>query len=107
MADDDIVLLSEVKELLEAEREKRGELRYEQKLALEHAQTFAKLDPKESRKLYEEVLKIDRLSPENAAKIADLCPRTADDVRAIFQKERFTLEEDDVNKILDAVARYV
>lgn len=109
MAEDDaeIVLLSEVKELLEAERDRRGELRYEQKLALEHAQRFARLSPKDAKKLFKELQKVDRVSAENAAKLVDMCPRHPEDVRAVFSKERFNLSEDDVTKILDTVAGYV
>lgn len=103
----EFVLVSEVKELLEKESEERDELRYEQKLALEHARAFARLDPDDARELYEEALKLDRVSPANAAKIADLCPQHPDDVRAIFQKERYNLEEDEVQNILDTVAKYV
>lgn len=105
--DEEFVLLSDVKALLEKERERRGELRYEQKLALEHAQRFARLDPKDAHKLFKELQKVDRVSAENAAKLVDLCPTDPEDVRAVFAKERFNLSEDDVTKILDAVARYL
>lgn len=104
---DDVVLISEVKELLEQESEDREELRYEQKLALEHARAFARLDADDSRDLYKEVLDLERITPANAAKIADLCPTHPDDVRAIFQKERYNLDEDEVQNILDIVAKYV
>lgn len=109
MADDenDQVLLSEVKEMLEAEQERRGELRYEQQLALEHAQKFARLDPDDARAIRDEALEIDRVTPALATKIADLCPRDEEDVQAIFAKERFNLGDDDIKKILDAVAKYV
>lgn len=109
MADDEEVhvLLSEVRERLEEEQERRGELRYEQQLALEHAQKFTRLDPDDARALRDEALEIDRVTPALATKIADLCPEDEESVRAIFAKERFNLDDDDVKKILDAVARYV
>lgn len=105
--DDEYVLISEVKEMLESEQDRRGELRYEQELALQHAQKFARLDPDDARQIRDEVLEIDRVTPALATKVADLCPRDEEDVQAIFAKERFNLDDEDIKKILDAVAGYV
>ena len=104
-----LVTLAEVKELLEEAERARGELSYEQKLALEHARSFAiRLTAAQSRELVERVRKAsDKVSEGHAVKIADLLPTHADDVRVIFAKERFQLEKDEIDKILETVQAYL
>ncbi|HHQ45485.1 MAG TPA: RNA polymerase Rpb4 [Candidatus Altiarchaeales archaeon] len=103
--------LSEVAEIL-AEKEKayseKGlELLYEQKKALEHARRFEKLPVKQCRELEEKLLGLElNMTPERAVKIVDLLPKTVDDVRAIFAKERFKYSEEEISKIIDLVAQY-
>lgn len=94
------VTLAEVKEMLEDAKKER-ELNYEQNRALEHCQKFAKLDAK---KLVEELVKLD-IDERVATKIADLCPRTPDEVAAIFAKERSQFKEP--NRILEVVSKYI
>ena len=43
----------------------------------------------------------------HAYKIADILPSTEDDVKTIFAKERITLSENDIKKILDLVEKYL
>lgn len=103
---EEYLTLSEIKELLKEEQSKRI-LTLEQNYALEHATKFAKLEPKESRKLVKELMKIEPVSEAIACKIADLLPQHPAEVDAIFLKERTTLEEDASAKILEAVKKYV
>ncbi len=98
------VSLAEVKNLLEKEEKKR-ELTYEQKLALEHAKHFAKLGLTKSKKMADELVTIDRITEPFAYKIVDILPMHPDEVRAIFAKERFTLEDDEIKKILKIVEK--
>jgi len=42
-----------------------------------------------------------------AVKIANLCPRTKDELRAIYAKERFTLNEAELKAILDIVGKFI
>ncbi len=99
------VSLAEVKNLLEKE-EKRRELTYEQKLALEHAKHFSKIGVTKARKMAEELVKLERITETFAYKIVDILPLHPDEVRAIFAKERFTLEEDEIKKIIKIVEKY-
>lgn len=98
------VSLAEVKNLLEKEEKKR-ELTYEQKLALEHAKHFAKLGLTKSKKMADELVTIDRITEPFAYKIVDILPMHPDEVRAIFAKERFTLEDNEIKKILKIVEK--
>ncbi len=90
--------------MLEKEQENR-ELTTEQNFALTHAQRFAKLDAKESRKLVEALMKIEPLGQAHACKLADIMPRYPDEVRTIFAKERFVLDADMIEKILETIRK--
>ncbi|MCK4476087.1 MAG: hypothetical protein KAU16_05105 [Methanophagales archaeon] len=109
--------LTEAKEILKAQREggqgkekKEGtgeeEMRYERRKASEHTTKFAKLGAKESRALINELLELEKTKEEIAVRIADLMPKSKNEVRAIYAKERFTLTEANIEKILDCVAKY-
>jgi DNA-directed RNA polymerase subunit F len=104
-----LLTLAEVKEHLEEAERTRGELSYEQKLALDHARTFAtRLSGEKARELVERLRKVsEKVSESHAVKIADLLPTHADDVRVIFAKERFQLEKDEMDKILETVQSYL
>jgi len=100
------VSLSEVKNILSKVSKDREEMLYEQRIALEHAQTFAKLPVKKTKDMIKELMKLEFLEQVNAYKIADLLPNTKDDIKTIFAKERITLGEDHIKKILEIVGKY-
>lgn len=100
------VSLSEVKSMLKKIEKERKELIYEQKIALEHAQKFAKLSTKKTNDLIKELSKLEFLQEIHAYKIADLFPKTEDDVKTIFAKERISLDENEIKKILDILGKY-
>jgi DNA-directed RNA polymerase subunit F len=80
---------------------------YEQKLALDHLQKFAKVKGKDTKKLVEEILKLnEKFKLQHAVKVADLLPVDTGDVKAIFAKERFTLSKEEIKALLDLVAKY-
>ncbi len=106
MEDKKVVTLAEVKEIL-SERQNDGELTAEQKLAMEHATKFARTDAKKAKKLTKDLLELGFVSEVNAAKIADLMPTTADDVRLVFSKERASVEKKDIEKVLSVVEKYL
>jgi DNA-directed RNA polymerase subunit F len=113
-----VLTLAEAKETLNALRtrsevtkkkegeEEEEEMRYERRKASEHITKFAKGGAKESRTLINELLGLAKMKELIAIRIADLMPKSPNEVRAIYAKERFTLTEADIEKILDCVARY-
>lgn len=115
-----VLTLAEAKEILNAlktrgegkkKEEGKGEeheeeIRYERRKAFEHTTKFAKLGAKESRALINELLGLAKMKEEIAVRIVDLMPRSKNEVRAIYAKERFTLTEENIEKILDCVAKY-
>jgi DNA-directed RNA polymerase subunit F len=98
-----IVPLSEVKKLLEKE-EKGRELSYEQRLALEHSKQFTTGEVKESPKVIKKLMQIERINETLATKIVELSPKSENEVRAIFAKERFNLEPEEIKQILDMLS---
>jgi len=101
-----IVPLSEVKNILKKASKERKELLYEQRIALEHARKFAKLPVKKTNDLIKELMSLNYLDEVHAIKIADLLPTTEDDVKTIFAKQRITLGENEIKKILEIVGKY-
>lgn len=101
------VSLATVKAILKS-REKEGELHYEQKLALEHASKFGKLEEKDVNGLVAELLKLEipRFKERHAIKIADFLPEDAEVIKTIFAKESLTLKKEQMQQILDVVAKY-
>ncbi len=112
-----VMTLAEAKDILTAlkrsgagkkteEGEEEEEIRYERRKAHEHTTKFAKLGAGKSRTLINELLGLEKMKEEIAVRIADLMPKSANEVRAIYAKERFTLTEADLEKILDLVTKY-
>jgi DNA-directed RNA polymerase subunit F len=104
--EEELASLGDVKNLL-TKSEKEGDLTYEQRLALEHSKQFAHLNITDSKKLIKQLLTMERVSESLAFKIAELLPQHPDEVRPIFAKERFTLEDDEINKIIENVKKYL
>ncbi|RLF60281.1 MAG: RNA polymerase [Thermoplasmata archaeon] len=102
------VSIAEVKNILKKIQKERGELIYEQKIALKHAEAFARLSVTQTKKLIKELMEeVEKLEERHAYKIADLLPTHEDDIKTIFAKERVNLEEEDIKKILEIVGRYL
>lgn len=103
-----LVSISEVKNILKKVQKERGELTYEQKIALKHAEAFARLSVTQTKNLIKDLLDgIEKIEEKHAYKIADLLPTHEDDIRAIFAKERVSLDDEDIKKILEIVGRYL
>jgi DNA-directed RNA polymerase subunit F len=104
--DERYLTLPEVKEILAAisKQKSEEELQYELKRALDHVNTFAKLDAAESRALVNELIDLKKMKEEIAIRIADIAPLSKNELRSIYAKERFTLTEDELEEILDIVA---
>ena len=99
------VSMAEAKDILSS-REKKKELSYEQKLALEHLNKFTKLTPEQAKKLLEELSGVLRMSQETTVQILNFLPKNADELRMIFSREKFSLKEDEINKILEITKKY-
>ncbi|MFB6352922.1 MAG: RNA polymerase Rpb4 family protein [Halobacteriales archaeon] len=109
--DEEYLTVAEVKALLADIEEERAldeerELPYELARTIEHANRFAVLEPEESRELVEELEALEKVDEETAHKLADLLPRSRDEVRAVFAQQRYSLDGDELDAIIDIVAQY-
>lgn len=105
---EELITLAETKELLlnvrEERTEKEIELGYELRRAINHAESFSRTDGGTSRKLVEELLKLEKMKPEIAYRLTDIMPMTFDEIRSIYAKERFTLSEEELTTIMDLIS---
>jgi len=101
-----LVSLAEVKNILKKVEKEREDLSYGQRIALEHANKFARMTVKKTNDMIKELVKIESIEKNHAFKIADVLPRTKDDIKAIFAKERVTLSDNTIKSILDIVNKY-
>ncbi|GAA0529708.1 RNA polymerase Rpb4 family protein [Halorubrum ejinorense] len=109
--DEEYVTTSEAKEILveiEDERaaDEERDLRYELARAIEHVNRFAKLDADESRELVEELTELEQIDLPTAVKITDLLPEDRTELRSVFAQERYSLDGEELDEILDVVAKY-
>ena len=105
---EELLTLAEVRTILDEIRTRRAseeELGYELRRAIRHAELFAKGTAEESRLMVDELTKLGKMNPEIAIKIADIRPKTRDELRAIYAKERYNLSEEELDAILDIAFR--
>lgn len=109
---EEYLTLAESKEILETLEHERAtdeerEMRYELARAIEHVNRFATLDIEESQEFVDELLELEKVDEATAYKIANTMPKDRDELRAIYAQERFSLSGDELDDILDVVAKYV
>ena len=99
-----LITNAEAKELLE-KRKEEGELKYEQKNALETLKKFVTIDTEKVRKIREKLEKIEKLRERQIIQIANLLPKDEDDLRVILQKDYTLLTPEEVKLVLEAVKK--
>jgi len=109
--DDKYIPLVDVRKILEKKEKEyqteEKEMLYEQKRALEHARRASKLTSKEVNEMKQKLAELDLgLSEEQLIKICNILPETVDDIRAVFAKERFKYNEEEIKKIIDVLDQY-
>jgi len=101
------VTLPEVRDILgRVEAQRLGaeqEMSYELRRSIEHANHLAKTSPEQSRALVESLLALEKMKPDIAYRIANIMPKTRDELRAIYAKERYTLTGEELDEIIDLV----
>ena len=116
MSNREFVDFATVRDLLLDARERRGELSYEQKVALQHAEWAAsenrggiKTSPEIFTNLFEDLAKNEKLGqyPEVCAKIAELAPMEVENVRVIIASKRIAMDTDEVEEIITIVRQHI
>ncbi len=98
------ITLAEVKAILSS-RKDAGDLLYEQSIALDHAQKFAKLEVEAAEKLISELMEAG-LRKELAYKLADLLPQSVHEIRVLFPKERVSSDNELLTKVMSILGKY-
>lgn len=88
-------------------KERKEEISYEQKLAIEHLKKFTKLSKDKALKLIEEISNVVKLSDEILVQIVDILPQTKDELRTILATEKFSLRDEEIEKILEIIKKYL
>lgn len=117
MTDEDKFLdFATVREMLYDAQDRRGQLKYEQKWALQHAEWAASeartgysTDPATFQELREKLHDVETIAkhPELAAKLAELMPMAPEDVRAVFGSKRIVIDDSEVSAVLDIVRQVI
>jgi DNA-directed RNA polymerase subunit F len=113
---EDMMTLPELREELIAIRDQRngGEeaedsartLSYELRKSIDHADSLSKTSVETAKALYGELASLEKIKPEIANRIVNIMPKSRDELRAIYAKERFTLLPEDLDQILDILHKY-
>jgi len=115
---EDMLTLPEVREELIAIRDKRGDnaedtegsgrtLSYELRKSIDHADSLGKASVDTARKLLSELQNLEKITPEIAARIVNVMPKTRDEIRALYAKERFSMLPEDIDQILEILKKYL
>lgn len=108
---EEYLTVPEAKELLadiETERslEEDRDLPYELARAIEHVNRFSVLTPEEARELVSELEEVEKVDEPTAYKIANLLPKDRDELRSVYAQQRYTLSGEELDEILNVVARH-
>jgi DNA-directed RNA polymerase subunit F len=101
----DPVPLAVVKDLLTEAGGKRT-LSREAQLALQHAEATLKLKREDTEKLLAELKELPWMDIPLAVKIVDLLPQFPEEVRLLASRDRTTLDEEQINAVLELTAKY-
>ena len=81
-------------------------MRYELARAIEHVNRFAELDVEESEEFVDQLQELEKVDEATAYKIANLLPHDRDELRSVYAQQRYSLSGDELDEILNVVAKY-
>lgn len=109
--EEEYLTVSEVKAELQTVEEERAldeerEMPYELARAIEHANRFSIMTPESAQEFVDELLELEKVDEATAYKIANLVPQDRDELRALYAQERYALDGEELDEILNVVAKY-
>ncbi len=119
MSEEEFVDVATVRDLLLDAQKRRGELSYEQTMALQHAEWAAsaqghptgnlKTEQTVFKSLFDELMKNEKLMqyPEIAAKISELCPMSVADIRVVIASKRIAMDTSEIESLIDIIKQHV
>ena len=119
MTEKEFVDFATVRDKLLEAIERRGEISYEQTMALQHAEWKAsasghpqgdiKTDPTVYSTLFTALMEDEKLKqyPEVSSKIAELAPLTVSDVRVIIASKRIAMDTSEIEEVITVIRQHV
>ncbi|WP_255149485.1 RNA polymerase Rpb4 family protein [Halorarius halobius] len=109
--DEEYLTVSEVKDDLADIEEERAldeerEMPYELARAIEHVNRFSIMSTEDAEQFVDELQELEKVDEATAYKIVNLLPQDRDELRALYAQERYTLSGDELDDILNVVAKY-
>jgi DNA-directed RNA polymerase subunit F len=99
------ISLNEIKDILK-ERNKEGELTYEQKTTYDYVKKFSKLTAAKQKKIMKELSEIETIEDDFALRIADVLPENLEILKVMAHKNSKATDED-LQKALDVTKKYL
>jgi len=96
--------LCEVAEML-SEREKEGELGFEQKGALDYSLKFRHLSKDKCEELISKLLELSFMSENMSVKLVDVLPKTEEEVILVFGQEKKDITKGQVKEVLEVLSQ--
>jgi len=81
-------------------------LSYELRKSIDHADTLGKCSVETAKSAYTDLVALDKMTPEIASRLVNIWPKSRDEIRAVYAKERFNILPEDMDKILDILRKY-
>jgi DNA-directed RNA polymerase subunit F len=102
------ITMAELRSELARIKERDKELGFRGAKAEDYLNTFVKLSPEDSKKLQEEIegLNIPRLGNDILIKLVDLLPKSVDEMKVILQAYHVTVTKENMQKIIDTIAKF-
>tara|TARA_B100000959_G_scaffold133608_1_gene140050 strand:+ start:7168 stop:7530 length:363 start_codon:yes stop_codon:yes gene_type:complete len=119
MVEKEFVDYATVRDLLMDARIRRGEISYEQTMAMQHAEWKAsagghptgdlKTDPEVFNGLFQALMENEKLNqnPEICSKIAELSPLSVADVRVIIASKRIAMDTSEIEDVITTIRQHV
>ena len=102
-----VPVLKEILTTIEAERQNRGkEMSYELRRSIEHVNHISTGTSQRSAILLEKLMEINNVTPLVAYHMVDMLPKSREEVRAIFGKDRFAHSTEEIDSIIDLIIEY-
>ena len=119
MTEKEFVDFATVRDRLLEAIERRGEISYEQTMALQHAEWKSsasghpsgdiKTDPDVYSSLFVALMENEKLKqyPEVSSKIAELSPLTVSDLRVIIASKRIAMDTSEIEEVITVIRQHV
>ncbi len=102
------ITMAELKEDLQKIKQRDGELNFRAGKTEEYLNLFVEIDAKKAQEIRKKLgnLNIPRLREEHITKVIDIMPKTADELKTVMSAFTITIDNANIQKIVDVVKEY-